>query len=1058
MATERIQIIVSERGSRTVRRDIESIGTGALSAERALTLLKRTLGTLGVGLAIRELVELSDTYTNIQNRLKLVTTSTQNLATVTAELFRISNETRSSFEGTAQVYARVALSAKDLGRSQKEILQFTESLNKAVILSGASAREAEGALIQLAQGLASNTLQGDELRSVLEQLPLVADVIAEHMGVTRGELRALAKDGKVTAQVVLDAFKEARVELDEKFARTIPTIGQAVQVLKNKFLDLWGTFMTGSGAQSLIATGLLSIADNLGTITRVVAALAIIYAVNWIKNAIVAGTTALMAHISQLIALEIALGATSRTAAVAGVAMKGLQFLWASLPGIILAAAVALVVFSDRLALTQGSATTLQDFFVATFNVITGKVTDAKKEVDDLNKKLDETKAKTQETSGPTFLVDFKRELEGAARAIDDVVTETGQAVGVIAALWNNLGDAIAEAWIDAVNGVIRGINGLSQSIIKFINMTLGLFTGLAGGIIAAFQAVPQALLAIFQRGFNKLASVSEGFLNTLIGGLNQLPFLEVATVKLGRFAEQDMPDIGAEAAKGFRQGFEAGQIFDVNALNIAELENQYAGAGARLGKAIDQAMEFQFTGTQQKLKEIFAEADRVAAARQVDDQLNPAGDPRVTGEDPDEKKAKAKKKLKDAEEEARKALAQFLLELDREIVLLGMSERAAERQAAIWQLEDQMKRRLTASEHALVEARLESWQAAKDNKVIKDMLADLEMENQLLKKVGTERAVLAGILQLEYELKRKLEPLERQRVETMLRENEALRTQNQLLEETVGKRQEFMDKLAAAQALQADPSSGFSATDAFSSLAGGGELGQFFEGTQAQLDAQLAQYQTYYDQIKMMRDARLVDEQSASQALARVEISMLEARLQGTRDFFGTLAQLSSSGNKKLAAIGRAAAATQAIIDGYVAVQKALASGPPPWNIIQAVAIGALTAANVAKILSTPAPQFMTGGSFKVAGNGGPDSQMVSFRATPGEQVDVRTPTQVRKGTGSFGQGEGGSGGGLQARIINVLDPGIVGDYFATPEGEELLVNVMSRNRDVTHSFGQVG
>lgn len=87
MATERIQIVVSERGARTVRRDIEDIGTGALSAERGLTLLKRTLGSLGVGLALHELVQLADTYTNIQNRLKLVTTSTENLATVTAELF-----------------------------------------------------------------------------------------------------------------------------------------------------------------------------------------------------------------------------------------------------------------------------------------------------------------------------------------------------------------------------------------------------------------------------------------------------------------------------------------------------------------------------------------------------------------------------------------------------------------------------------------------------------------------------------------------------------------------------------------------------------------------------------------------------------------------------------------------------------------------------------------------------------------------------------------------------------------------------------------------------------
>ena len=126
--------------------------------------------TLGAAFGLRQLQQTVDTYTNIQNRLKLVTNNAEELTGVTKELFRISNDTRVAFEGTAEVYARVALAAKDLGLSQRDTLQFAESLNQAVVLSRrVTAKRRPG--LQLSQGLASGALRGDELRSVLEQLP-----------------------------------------------------------------------------------------------------------------------------------------------------------------------------------------------------------------------------------------------------------------------------------------------------------------------------------------------------------------------------------------------------------------------------------------------------------------------------------------------------------------------------------------------------------------------------------------------------------------------------------------------------------------------------------------------------------------------------------------------------------------------------------------------------------------------------------------------------------------------------------------------------------------------
>ncbi len=263
MAKERLLIEVSEKGALVVKRNIDDIGKGAKKTGGAVRLLQGALGLLAAGALIRSMIQLSDTFTNIQNRLRTVTDSTEELVAVTNELFLISERTRSSFEATAEVYARVALASKDLGISQKRTLEFTESLNQAVILSGASATEAQAGLLQLSQGLASGTLRGDELRSVLEQLPVVADVIAKHMGITRGELRLMGQEGKISAEIVLDAFASAREELAERFGETVPTIGQAFTLLRNNVIRLVGEFTTGSGASSAFAEAIMMIASNI---------------------------------------------------------------------------------------------------------------------------------------------------------------------------------------------------------------------------------------------------------------------------------------------------------------------------------------------------------------------------------------------------------------------------------------------------------------------------------------------------------------------------------------------------------------------------------------------------------------------------------------------------------------------------------------------------------------------------------------------------------------------------------------------------------------------------
>lgn len=261
--TQTIRIVVEERGSKQAAQNIRGIATAATAGDKALALLKGALAAVGVGVAIKQYVELSNTYATLQNRIKLVTSSQQEQIAVTRELLDISNRTFTSLEDTAQLYARLAFNTRSLGLTQKEVLEVTKSLNQAVILSGAGAREASNAIIQLSQGLASGTLRGDELRSVLEQLPFVADVIADSLDVSRDALRRLGSEGEITSEKIVRGLQEAAPKIQAEFDKITPTIGQAFTVLQNQILAAVGEFNNATGASNFFADSILNIADSM---------------------------------------------------------------------------------------------------------------------------------------------------------------------------------------------------------------------------------------------------------------------------------------------------------------------------------------------------------------------------------------------------------------------------------------------------------------------------------------------------------------------------------------------------------------------------------------------------------------------------------------------------------------------------------------------------------------------------------------------------------------------------------------------------------------------------
>jgi tape measure domain-containing protein len=259
MAERVIRIILDandlKKGLDQVKGKMKGVGDQTKKTGESMRALRSVAGGLLAALSVRELGRAADAYTNIGNRIRLVTDSTEEFNTVQAEVVALAQRTRTDLGATAELYARVARSTEDLGATQREVLTFTESVNQALQISGATAAEAGAGVIQFAQGLASGALRGDELRSVMEQMPRLASALADNLGITIGELRKLGEQGKLTSEAVFDAILKAGPELQAEFEQITPTLGQAITTVKNFATVVIGEFNDAAG----ITTGLVDI-------------------------------------------------------------------------------------------------------------------------------------------------------------------------------------------------------------------------------------------------------------------------------------------------------------------------------------------------------------------------------------------------------------------------------------------------------------------------------------------------------------------------------------------------------------------------------------------------------------------------------------------------------------------------------------------------------------------------------------------------------------------------------------------------------------------------------
>ncbi|WP_407529464.1 tape measure protein [Acinetobacter baumannii] len=276
MAQESRLVIVidaknAERNARNLGNELDSIerkGDFASKSMDSLSVATRQLAGYMAGLVtVSAAINNMDTYTGLQNRLKLVTNNQVELNKATEDTFRIAQKTYSAWDSVLQVYQRFSDNAKTLNLTMDDTARLTETVSKAVAISGASASAADAALVQFGQALASGTLRGEELNSVMEQTPALAKAIAQGMGITVGELRSVAAEGKITSQEIVKALRNVEKDVDALFAKTDITIGQSLTLLNNEITKFVGESGKGSGAAQVLAGNIQTLAGNLDVLT-----------------------------------------------------------------------------------------------------------------------------------------------------------------------------------------------------------------------------------------------------------------------------------------------------------------------------------------------------------------------------------------------------------------------------------------------------------------------------------------------------------------------------------------------------------------------------------------------------------------------------------------------------------------------------------------------------------------------------------------------------------------------------------------------------------------------
>jgi len=1040
MVTENVDIRFRETGARVIKRRIDEIGVAANNATRGIFLMQRALFVLGGAGILRALTRQLDTLTNYENRLRLTASSAQNLEEVQTRLFQVARDSRTGFEAVADIYSRTALSVRELGISQAETLRFTESLSKATIISGASSREAHAALIQLGQGMASNTLRGDELRSVLEQLPFVADVIAKSLGVTRGELRELGADGKISAETILEAFRNAEAEIDQLFANTVPTISQALSVANTNWLEFLDSLDDATDGSAKLAKAIIVLSENIGLILGTLGSLALALAATFVGKAItgignyIAGLRGAALASTRLLEIENIRATTSvrnNSIAVAANAQRQVEL-------------------QQRLALIGVQKAQLQQTVLDTqFTVANGR---ARNIATGQFVSLSAAKANLSRVTQQLSIVENAElatagRLAGARAAQTAATTSAAAANSRLAAAQAAQGATTARltALFPTLAGAIGRVGASLGSLAAFIG-PLGLIAIAVGAVVTAFVlwgneikvtadgvvGLRDFVVAAFQLMMEAIAPVAT-FLREQIGGA-------ISSV-IGFFASLS-DEVGTVMKFVANVVFDTFTFFPRVAISaiagivavFPTLPQAAAAAATSLANALISGFEAFANGAIEAINKVirainalvsFVGGDKAAELFGFSGQIGEIGDIALSRFESEYAGAGAA--AADAFGDAFTSTFEAT-NLENTVGAIG---------SALEPIGTAITNRARENIDAAAQAALDA-QSTIDNVPPRtappgsggntgggrgggaqqadfaSIIAGMNQEIELLRLSNKERRIQEGLLGIEKELKRSLTDSERELATATLEAVRAAEVQADVLQSIIGPREEIKEQQEALNALFDQGRIGiedYTTAIREMQVAADEASGTMFGGFRASINSAIMSAQELGSAL-----GDIVVGAADSAADAIVEFAKT-GKLNVREFFFDLFAQITKLIAKQL------------ILKALGGLFGGFAGG---GSIGPSSGLG-----------------FAGGGSINPTGPGSTDSQIVQFAKRPDERVDILTPGQQQAQRNNM-QGQGGGQTVVQSPPVNVaavLSPSDITNAFDNADGETVVINILSRN-----------
>ncbi|MFP8716485.1 tape measure protein [Enterobacter hormaechei] len=311
----------TDRAAISASDSISRVGSASENTSRIMGRLSGVASSLMAALSVQQVASYADAWTELNNKVSNSIRTGETQAEVMQRIFDISQATQSTLNGTATLYSRLERGTRTYNTSAEDLVRLTTIINQGFAVSGATAQEAENAIIQLSQGIASGVLRGEEFNSVSEQGSRLMIALADSMGVSIGQLRSMAAEGKLTTDVVVNGLLSQGVAIGKEFANTTVSIAKGLQVAGNNITKFFGENSTVKSFAAGFRDSVVSVSENLEALSSVLIIVAAVMGSRYV-GALTMATSAKIADVAASRQQAVAENQTAQAALVAANAVQ----------------------------------------------------------------------------------------------------------------------------------------------------------------------------------------------------------------------------------------------------------------------------------------------------------------------------------------------------------------------------------------------------------------------------------------------------------------------------------------------------------------------------------------------------------------------------------------------------------------------------------------------------------------------------------------------------------------------------------------------------------------